>query len=273
MRALYTAASGMMAQQMNVDVISNNLANVNTTAYKKDRVEFKDMLYETLQKGGVPEEGGKPTNIQVGHGVLPSATLKNFTMGNVDPTENPLDLLIDGEGFFSVRGLNNQTFYTRDGSFKLGATEDGSLKLVTSSGYSVLDLSDNEIIIDTKDPSKITIEQDGSISYMDSEGNITSVEQPIKLVRFLNRAGLESKGSNLYIQTAASGEPISEAEEDLEEGASTNSILRQGFLETSNVQVVEEMVKLIVAQRSYEVNSKSVQAADEMLSMANNLRR
>lgn len=273
MRALYTAASGMKAQQMNVDVISNNLANLNTTAFKKDRVEFEDMLYETIQKGTAPENNGKPVNVQVGHGVMPSATLKTFTMGNVETTENPLDLLIDGEGFFTVKGPNEQIYYTRDGSFKLGATADGELKLVTKDGYSVLDASDNEIIISAKDPSKIVIDQGGLISYTDSTGADTTSEQPLKVVKFLNRAGLESKGLNLYVQTDASGEAISESEEETEEGTSGMSIIRQGFLETSNVQVVEEMVKLITAQRAYEVNSKSVQAADEMLGMANNLRR
>lgn len=272
MRALYTAASGMVAQQMNVDVISNNLSNVNTTAFKKDRVEFKDMLYETIQKGGSPENNGKPVNIQVGHGVMPSATLKTFTAGNAQATENPLDLFIEGDAFFVIKGINDQIYYTRDGSFKLGMNEEGTLNLVTSDGYKVLDAGDNEIIIDTKDSKNISIDGNGLIGYLDSTGTIVSAEQPIKLVKFLNPAGLESKGMNLYIETVASGEAVAESEEDSEE-SSESSIIRQGFLETSNVQIVEEMVKLIVAQRAYEINSKAVQASDEMLGMANSLRR
>lgn len=272
MRALYTAASGMKAQQMNVDTISNNLANVNTTAYKKARVEFKDVLYQTIQKGVAPEDNGKPVSIQVGNGVMPSATLKSFAQGNVEATENPLDLLLDGVGFFAVKATNDQIFYTRDGSFKLGATEDGTLKLVTSEGYSVLDSGDNEIFVDVQDPTKVTISGDGVISYINSDGTTTSADAAIKVVDFMNRAGLDNKGMNLYVQTAASGEAISEEETD-NAGMNVRSIIRQGFLETSNVQVVDEMVKLIVAQRSYEVNSKSVQAADEMLQMANSLRR
>lgn len=273
MRALYTAASGMIAQQMNVDAISNNLANVNTTSYKKSRVEFKDLFYETLQKAGSTEENGKPTNLQIGHGVMNVATQKLFNSGNPESTENPFDLFIEGEGFFTVKGPNDQIYYTRDGSFKLGTNEDGSLKLVNSEGYAVLDSSDNEVIIDAIEPSKVEISTDGIISYKDATGTKVSIEQPIKLVKFMNRAGLEAKGENLYVQTDASGEPISESEETEEEGTSTKSLIRQGFLETSNVQVVEEMVKLIVAQRAYEMNSKAVQASDEMLSMANNLRR
>lgn len=271
MRALYTAASGMIAQQMNVDAISNNLANVNTTAYKKDRVEFKDMLYDVEQKGGKAEDNGKPVNIQIGHGVIPVATLKSFKNGNMEPTENPLDLFIDGQGFFEVKGPGEQKLYTRDGSFKLGTNEDGSLKLVTAEGYAVLDSSDNEIIIEAKDPSKLVINENGIISYKDATGETVTAEQPIKLVKFMNPSGLESKGMNFYAQTDASGEATAQSED--EEATEGNNLLRQGFLETSNVQVVDEMVKLIIAQRAYEMNSKSVQAADEMLGMANNLRR
>lgn len=265
MRALWTAASGMTAQQLNVDTISNNLANVNTTGFKKDRLEFKDLLYETMDRASVLNGQGKPVNLQVGHGTMPVATYKNFSKGNFEKTENVLDFAIDGEAFFVVQGPKGQNVYTRDGSFKIGLSEDGN-KITTSEGYPVLDQDGNEIILDI-DVSKLKVSTDGSLSYTDENGNTVDLGQKIGLMKFSNRAGLESVGGNFYTANSASGEPV------LDEELGDRSVLSQGFLESSNVQVVEEMVKLIVAQRAYEVNSKAIQTSDEMLGQANNLKR
>ncbi|MCX7842475.1 MAG: flagellar basal-body rod protein FlgG [Clostridia bacterium] len=265
MRALWTAGSGMMAQQFNVDVISNNLANVNTTGYKKERAEFKDLLYETLDRAYMLANQGKPVNLQAGHGTAVSATVRNFAAGNLEKTENPLDFAIEGDGFFTVMGPKGEVVYTRDGSFKLSITEEGN-KLTTSDGYSVLDDGGNEIFLDI-DVAKLNVSPSGELSYIDEKGLTVPMGQTIGLVKFPNRQGLESIGSNFYASNSASGEPVPDAE------LGSRSIIRQTFLESSNVQVVEEMVKLIVAQRAYEINSKSIQTADEMLGMANNLRR
>lgn len=265
MRALWTAGSGMIAQQMNVDVIANNLANVNTTAYKKQRIEFKDLLYETVERAHMLEDRGKPVNLQVGHGAVPVATVRSFSIGNIEKTDNTLDFAIDGDGFFVVMGPNGEPAYTRDGSFKVSITEQGG-KLTTSDGYAVLDDTGNEIFIDI-DVSKLSVSADGEFSYTDEAGIVQSLGQRLGIVKFQNRNGLESVGSNMYVPTSASGEPLY----DSEYGSKSN--IKQFFLESSNVQVVEEMVRLIVAQRAYEINSKSIQSADQMLEMANNLRR
>jgi flagellar basal-body rod protein FlgG len=265
MRALWTAGSGMTSQQLNVDVISNNLANVNTTGYKKERLEFKDMLYETMDRAYVLDNKGKPVNLQTGHGVIPTATVKNFSTGNFEKTDNPLDLAVDGEGFFKVRGPQGDVVYTRDGSFKVSVTEEGK-KLTTSDGYSVLDQDDGEIFIEGE-TSKLQVSGTGEISYTDDSGAIQTTGQSVGLVKFENRFGLESIGGNFYRSNGATGQPMADGE------TGVRSVISQGFLEASNVQVVEEMVKLIVAQRAYEVNSKAIQSADEMLGQANNLKR
>jgi len=266
MRALYSAALGMKAQQTNVDVISNNLANVNTVSFKKDKAEFKDLLYVTLSRADVVAGDGKPVNLQIGHGTTISAITKNFSTGNLERTENPLDLAVQGEGFFVVSTPNGPR-YTRDGAFKV-SNADGQIKLVTSDGYAVLAEGDTEIVLPETAISNITIDDSGRITYKDAEGQIQDSGFKIKIVKFINPQGLLAEGSNLYSPSVASGEPVSE-----EESEGTKSRILQGFLEMSNVQVVEEMVKLIVAQRAYEINSKAIQTADDMLSMANNLKR
>ncbi len=265
MRALWTAASGMAAQQFNVDVISNNLSNVNTTSYKKERVEFKDLLYQTLDRAYMLEGQGKPVNLQVGFGVMPVATVRNFETGNLDKTDNPLDLAIDGEAFFMVAGPTGNIQYTRDGSFKISISEEGN-KITTSDGFPLLDDAGNEIILNI-DVSKLNITSTGELSYTDEEGVVVPLGQTIGLVKFPNKYGLESTGRNLYSENSASGFAVSDTE------LGTRSTIAQGFLESSNVQTVEEMVKLIVAQRAYELNSKAIQSADDMLGMANNLKR
>jgi flagellar basal-body rod protein FlgG len=265
MRALWTAASGMLAQQMNVDVIANNLANVNTTSYKKERIEFKDLLYETLDRASVMENGGRPVNLQVGHGTMAVATLKDFQTGSPEETGNPLDFFIDGDAFFMIQGPTGETYYTRDGSFKISMTDMGKM-LTTSEGYPVLDEFESPIYIDV-DLSRLKVSQSGELSYTDDDGLTVPTGQIIGLAYFDNRSGLESIGRNLYKATEASGLPIMAMD------STQVSMINQNFLESSNVRTVEEMVKLIVAQRAYELNSKAIQSSDEMLSIANNLRR
>lgn len=265
MRALWTAASGMVAQQFNVDVISNNLSNVNTTSYKKERVEFKDLLYQTQNRAYMLEGKGKPVNLQVGFGVMPVATVRNFETGNFDRTENPLDLAIEGDAFFMVMGPTGKVQYTKDGAFKISIVDEGS-KLTTSDGYPVLDDTGNEITINI-DISKLVITSSGELTYLDENGLPASLGQSIGLVKFPNMYALESTGRNLYIDNSSTGAPVADSE------LGDKSVVTQGFLEASNVQTVEEMVKLIVAQRAYELNSKAIQTSDDMLGLANNLKR
>lgn len=265
MRALWTAGLGMKAQQFNVDVIANNLANVNTTGYKKERVEFKDLIYEKIKSAYSTDGQGRPVNLQVGHGTYPVATVRNYSTGNFEQTENQLDFAIDGPGFFVLNGPQGTPVYSKDGSFKL-SIEDSGTKLVNSNGYAVLDDSGNEIYI-TVDPSKLNVSSGGEITYLDENSAVQSTGQKIGIVNFSNPQGLENIGSNLIQETSASGSPIPMADSEMK------SSLQQGFLESSNVQVVEEMVKLITAQRAYEINTKAIQSADEMLGMANNLRK
>ncbi len=264
-RALWTAASGMTAQQLNVDVIANNLSNVNTTGYKKERVEFKDLLYQTMDRARVMDNGGKPVNLQVGHGTTYVATVKDFATGSPEQTDNPLDFFIDGEGFFMIQGPDGETNFTRDGSFKLSITDNGNI-LTTADGYPVLDEIEEPIYIDY-DLSDMIFSQNGEISYSDEDGVITPTGQTIGIAYFINRNGLESKGMNLYKATQASGEPVMALDSE------KSSLINQNFLESSNVKSVEEMVKLIVSQRAYELNSKAIQTSDEMLGIANNLVR
>jgi flagellar basal-body rod protein FlgG len=269
MRALWTASSGMIAQQSNVDVIANNLANVNTTAFKKQRLEFKDLLYETVSKPSVAQDGsGTPVGLQIGHGVRQIATQRNFTSGSWEETGNPYDVAINGPGFLTIKLGDNNIKYTKDGSLKLSSVQsDGTRRLVTSTGDDVLSVDGN--VIDVAPSIKdVTIGKDGAVTYQD-ENNVTQTLGQISIVRFANPAGLEASGDNYFTATGASGTPI--AESTLADG--DKSIVVSGSLESSNVQVVEEMVKLITAQRAYEINSKSISTADEMLSQVNNLKR
>lgn len=260
-RSLWTAATGMAAQQLNIDVISNNLANVNTAGFKKSRVDFQDLLYQTLRQAGVAEAQGAqvPTGIQVGLGTRPAAVQKIFSQGDFQQTDHPLDLVIGGDGFFQVLLPNGQTAYTRDGSFKL----DAQGRLVTSDGYPM----DPEITIPAEATS-VSVGEDGTVSItLPGQTNPQEVGN-IQLTKFANPAGLMSMGRNLFSQSAATGEPVVDTP-----GANGLGSIKSGFVEMSNVKVVEEMVNMITAQRAYETNSKAIQTADEMLSTANNLRR
>lgn len=264
MRALWTAATGMKAQQFNIDTISNNLSNVNTTSYKVQRAEFKDLFYANIKKATINDEQGRPVNLEVGHGVMPVATKRDFRTSSFVETQGTFDFAINGEGFFAVEMPNGDIRYTRDGSFKLSVDGDEST-LVTSDGYYVLSEDDDLITIESgmKD---ISVDSLGYIYAKDEDDETVELGR-LMLVNFMNPEGLQSEGQNLYSATVASGESILlEAEE-----MSTSVI--QGYLETSNVQVVDEMVKMITAQRAYEVNSKTITTADEMLQMANNLKR
>lgn len=260
-RSLRTAALGMAAQQLTLDVIANNLANVNTTGFKRSSVEFQDVLYETIVSGA--GEGGlgqeKPVEIQVGHGNRAVSTFRTFTQGAVADTENPLDLAIDGDGFFQVMRPDGTYAYTRDGTFRINA--DGFI--VTTTGLRL----GSEISL-PPDTESIHIGQDGIISIILSGESTPEEISQIELVKFVNPAGLRAVGGNLYEETVASGPPTVGFAGDEGFGA-----VLQGFLEKSNVDVVQEMINMIVAQRAYEINSKAVKSADEMLAVANNIRR
>jgi len=266
MRALWTAGLGMISQQFNVDVISNNLANVNTTAYKKEKAMFKDLLYETMERAYILDNRGTPVNLQVGSGAVPVATIRNFEKGNFEKTDSDLDFAIDGDAFFMVLGPGGSINYTRDGNFHLSMTALGKM-LTTAEGYPVLDEFESEIYLDDIDISTLNVSEEGELSYTDENGLVIPLGYRIGLVKFENREGLEKIGGNLYRMTSASGMPLRDDE------IGQRSRLLRGYLESSNVQVVEEMVKLITAQRAYELNAKAVQASDEMIGMANALKR
>lgn len=265
MRALYSAATGMKSLQLAIDTISNNLANVNTTGYKKQRVEFKDLFYQRLDAKDNSDGIGAPVNIEVGHGVKTGAMVRRFTNGAFQATDNQFDIALQGPGFFEIMDENGNMLYTKDGSFKLGLTEEGR-RLVTSDGFMVQGV-DGPINLEG-DIEDFKVERNGAINvkYANQEGDAYQTIGNIKLVKIANPAGLESKGLNLFKITAASGEPVT-----VEDG--TAGELVQGYLEMSNVQVVEEMISLITAQRAYEINSKAIQTSDQMLELANNLKR
>ena len=260
-RALWTSATGMQAQALNLDVISNNLANVNTSGFKKSRAEFQDLLYETIKPAGTSssQDSQVPTGIQIGHGARPSTVLKIFTQGDMENTNNELDLAIEGDGFFKIIQPNGETAYTRDGAFKLD--RDG--RIVNSDGFAL----EPEITIPT-DAVSIAVGMDGTVSVLQAGDSTPSEVGTIELARFVNPAGLVSTGRNLYLTSEASGDEMNGIP-----GEDGLGSLAQGFLEMSNVSVVDEMVSMITAQRAYETNSKSIQTADEMLQIANNIKR
>ncbi|HNR89885.1 MAG TPA: flagellar basal-body rod protein FlgG [Spirochaetota bacterium] len=263
MRSLWTAASGMIGQQFNIDTISNNLSNVNTTGFKKSRAEFEDLIYQTMLMAGTPatEVSEVPTGIQVGHGVKTSASQKMFMQGSLQNTENKLDLALEGEGFFKVQLYDGTFAYTRDGSWKI----DSNRQVVTSNGYLLeppLILPENFI------HDSLAISQDGRITVkLVGEDDPIDVGQ-LEIYRFVNPAGLASIGGNLYKTTPASGPEIAG-----QPGLGGMAKTHQGFLEMSNVKVVEEMVNMIVAQRAYELNSKAILTSDNMLGTAIGLKR
>jgi len=260
-RALRTAASGMAAQQLNVDNIANNLANVNTTGFKRAKIEFQDLMYQTMRKSGVSSTTGAivPTSLSIGYGTKPVASVRQFHIGEISQTDNPLDLAIDGDGFFQIQMPDGTTAYSRDGSIKL--TADGSF--ATSDGFFLTpDISIPE------DAQSIAIGFDGKVSVMQAGSNDPVEVGQIELARFINPAGLSAIGHNLFQETPASGAPLTGVPSEQGLGS-----LHQGYLELSNVDVVNEMVNMIVAQRAYEISSKAIQTADDMSSLVNNLKR
>jgi len=259
-RALYSAASGMSAQQLNVDTIANNLANANTTAYKARRTQFQDLVYQNLSQPGTAsgQQSTIPSGLQVGLGTKPGANEILFSQGSFAETDNPLDLTINGLGFFQVRQPSGELAYTRDGSFQL----DKSGNIVTSSGYLV---EPNIQIPPTAQV--ITIATDGTVSYTLPGNNATQVAGQVQLATFQNPAGLNGIGSNLYLPTDASGTATVGAP-----GSTTGAgTIMQGYQEQSSVSIVNEFINLIAAQRGYEASSKVVKAADEMYQQVNNI--
>lgn len=260
MRALWSSANGMSGQQTNIDVIANNLANVNTNGYRTKTAQFEDMMYQTMKAPGAQLADGStvPSGVQVGYGSRVVATQSSFRLGNLRTTGESLDLAIEGAGFFRIQ-LPDGTFgYTRDGQFTLNA--DG--QVVTSNGY-VLDGADQ---VDSQ-ATEIVVGPNGSVSTV--VNGAVQVLSPVTLSTFPNPGGLKALGKNLFVETEGSGAAVT----GVTPGEQGTGTLAQGFLEGSNVQVVEEMVKLIQAQRAYEINSKSIQSSDEMLALANNLKR
>lgn len=261
-RALWTAAAGMNCQQVNVDVIANNLANVNTAGFKRSRADFQDLLYQTLVNAGTTSTAGSeyPVGLEVGMGARVVNTEKVFTQGDFRQTGNNLDVVIEGTGFFQLTMPNGATGYTRSGSFKL----DSQGRLCTSEGWL---LSPQVTVPSTA--VEITIGSDGSVSILNGDtGQVEDLGATLQLARFPNPGGLRSIGHSVFTTTPASGDAITGTPGTLGLGT-----IKQGFMEMSNVSVVEEMVNLIAGQRAYEVSSKAIQASDEMLQMSNNVKR
>jgi flagellar basal-body rod protein FlgG len=253
LRSLWTAKTGMEGQQTKLDAISNNLANVGTNGYKRAGVAFEDLMYQNLRPAGAntSDQSTLPTGLQVGLGVRAAATTRNFSQGSLQNTGNNLDVAIKGAGFFQVQMPDGSTGYTRDGGFQLDATG----QIVTNAGY-VLQPGLTVPVAATS----VTIAEDGTVKVTTAASTTPTTLGQIQLASFINPAGLDPKGGNLYGETAASGNPQAAAP-----GASGHGTLLQGFVEGSNVNVVEELVNMIATQRAYELNSKAIQTSDQML--------
>jgi len=260
-RSLFTAATGMIAQQMNVDTIANNLANVNTTGFKKSRVTFQDLLYETIKPAGTETTAGTtiPEGIQLGHGVRPASISKVFTPGNMIQTGKELDLVIEGSGFFQIELPDGTLAYTRDGSFKMN--QEGII--MTVDGYPL-----SPTITIPTNYEQLSIGSDGTVSATIPGTTTPQNIGTLQIVRFTNPSGLDARlGRNLLLETEASGPP-----EEGQPGLEGRGLIEQGFVENSNVQTVEEIIQLIIAQRAYEASSQVIQTSDQMLQLANQLR-
>lgn len=261
LRALRTAALGMSAQSLRVDNIANNLANINTTGFKKSTIEFQDLFYQSFRAAGVADQLNTelPTELQVGHGNRPISTVKNFGQGTVVQTSNTLDIALNGEGFFQIQQPDGSIAYTRDGGFNLSSKG----QIVNAVGL----LLEPEISL-PEDAVSVSIGADGIMSVLLPGETEPEELGQIELAKFINPAGLKSIGGNLYQATTASGEPLLG-----NPGKEGFGKLLQGFLEKSNVNVMQEMVNLIVAQRAYQINSKAIRTAEQMMSTATNLKR
>ncbi|NDP46970.1 MAG: flagellar basal-body rod protein FlgG [Sulfuriferula multivorans] len=252
-RSLWIAKTGLDAQQTQMDVISNNLANVSTSGFKRARAVFEDLLYQTIRQPGAQssEQTQLPSGLQIGTGVKPVATERIFTQGNLQQTGNSKDVAIQGNGFFQVLMPDGTTSYSRDGSFQ----SDANGQMVTSSGYAV-----QPAITIPAGTQSLTIARDGTVSVTLAGSATPTTIGTLQLAMFINPAGLQSLGENLYAETASSGTPSSNAP-----GSNGAGTLNQGYVETSNVNVVEELVNMIQTQRAYEINSKAIKTSDEML--------
>lgn len=261
LRALFTAATGMEAQALRIDVIANNLANVNTTGFKSNRAEFQDLMSQTLKEAGSPSSTGTeiPTGLQVGLGTRPASTHKIFSQGDFELTQNNLDIAIEGNGFFQITQPNGDVAYTKAGAF----SQDSDGRIVTPDGYAL----EPEITI-PDDALSITIGSDGTVSVVQPGSTTATQIGSIEIANFSNPAGLKAIGRNLFTATTASGDAITGVPG--EDGLGT---LAQGFLEMSNVNIVQEMVDMIMGQRAYELNSEAVKTADEMLQVGTNIVR
>jgi flagellar basal-body rod protein FlgG len=259
-RALYTAASGMNAQQANIDNVAHNLANVNTTGFKKGRMEFEDLVYQQIKAPGSPTstEGQAPVGLDAGLGARVVATARNFSTGNLRATNSPLDLAIEGQGFLQISLPGGETGYTRAGTMHLNA--EG--QIVTNEGYPL-----EPAITIPANATSVSISKDGIVSAA-TPGQPPQQVGTIELANFQNPAGLEARGGNMFVISNASGDPITGVP-----GSDGLGTIAQGFLEDSNVSVVEEMVNMILGQRAYEASSKVIRAADEMLQQVNSLAR
>lgn len=271
MRALYTAATGMIAEQTNVDTIANNLANVNTTGYKTERTEFKSLLYQTLQTKTTTANGEeKPVGAQVGLGTRVAATTSMYTQGSMLSSENDTDFAIEGSGFFAIRDIDGETYYTRNGNFTWAMDGNGNTILTNVDGNPVLDANGQEIMVPDGIPAEnMYFSKNGQIGYLNADKEYVDLNQRFAIYQFNNPAGLEKLSDSRLNATEASGEPMLE---------STNpnlnqSKIHQNYLEGSNVSVADEMVNMIIAQRAYEMNSKAITTSDSMLDTANNLKR
>lgn len=270
MRSLWTAASGMKAQQTSMDNLSNNLANINTTGYKKNRLEFQTLLYQTIQQRTTDFEGNpKPIPAQVGLGVKVAAITTQFNQGPLLESDGDFDFAIQGDGLFMIQMDNGNTVYTRNGHFIMAMQNNGSYQLSTVEGYAVLDRNGQPITFgaDT-DVQRISFDNYGRIMYRGDDGNAYLTGIQIGAAQFNNPSGLNKIGDSYFEETAASGEARIEGQD----AALTLSVIKNKYLEGSGVQAVDEMVDMIVTQRAYEMNSKAITASDEMLQQANNLR-
>jgi flagellar basal-body rod protein FlgG len=270
-RSLYSAASGMIAQQTNVDVISNNLANVNSTGYKSESATFKSLLYQDLQAKTTTANGdAKPVSAQVGLGSRVAAVTSHYTEGSANATDSNTDFMINGDGFFAVQDISGETLYTRNGSFVFAIAQDGFM-LSTAEGYPVLSSDGSPIVLsgDEYNAAEISVDGDGNLCYPDEQNNPQPIGISIAVFQFTNPSGLEKVGSSYLRESDASGIPLNEADGDV----GTKSTIKQGYLEASNVNVATEMVNLITAQRAYELCSKAITTSDTMMEQANNLKR
>jgi flagellar basal-body rod protein FlgG len=252
-RSLWISKTGLDAQQTQMDTISNNLANVNTAGFKRSRAVFEDLLYQTMRQPGAQssQQTQLPSGLQIGTGVRPVASERIHTQGNLQQTGNDKDIAIQGAGFFQVLLPDGATAYTRDGSFQV----DGNGQLVTASGFPV-----QPAITIPANAQSFSVARDGTVSITVQGSSAPTQVGSLQLATFINPAGLESKGENLYVETAASGSPSTNTP-----GTNGSGMLTQGYIETSNVNVVEELVNMIQTQRAYEINSKAIQTSDQML--------